>query len=52
MNHINELQNESTDIKNYFDYWIRYSLFQRNIEKNQLSTLISKNYLSEYLKIN
>ena len=38
MNYINELQNESTDIKNYFDCWIRYSFFQRNIEKNQLST--------------
>ena len=34
MNHINELQNESTDIKNYFHCWISYSLFQRNIEKN------------------
>ena len=52
MNYINKLQNESTDIKNYFDCWIRYSFFQRNIEKNQLSTSNSNNYLSEYLKIN
>ena len=51
MNYINELQNESTDIKNYFEGWICYSLFQRNIEKNQLSISNSKNYLYEILKI-
>ena len=52
LNYINELQNNSTDIKKYFDCWIRYYLFQKIIEKNQLSKSISKNYLSEYLKIN
>ena len=52
MNYINELQNESTDIKNYFEGWICYSLFQRNTEKIQLSTSNSKSYLFEYWKIN
>ena len=52
MNYVNELQNEGINIKNYFDGWICYSLFQRHIEKNYLSTAKSKIYLSDILKIN
>ena len=52
MNYVNELENEGTNIKNYFDGWICYSLFQRNIEKNKLSNSNTKIYLSDFLKIN
>jgi len=52
MNYVNELQNEGIKIKNYFDGCICYSLFQRHIEKNHLSTTESKIYLSDFLKIN
>lgn len=52
MNYVNELQNEGINIKNYFDGWICYSLFQRHIEKNYLSTAESKIYLIDILKIN
>ena len=51
INQLENMENHGTNIKNYLDGWICYSLFLRMIEKRKLSTLHKKNYLIDFLKI-
>jgi len=48
---IETFKNNETNIKNYFDGWICYALFLREIERKHLSNLKAQNYLSDLLKI-
>ena len=49
---VEKLESGSVNIKNYFDAWICYGLFLRNVEKYKLSTLNTQNYLIDLFKIN
>ena len=51
INQHENMENNGTNIKNYLDGWICYSLFQRMIEKRKLSKLNTQNYLIDFLKI-
>ena len=49
---VEKLESGGVNIKNYFDAWICYGLFLRNVEKYKLSTLNTQNYLIDLFKIN
>ena len=51
VNMLSKLENKGINIKDYFDSWICYGLYLRNIEKLKLSSLNTKKYLSSLLKI-
>jgi len=51
VNMLSKLETKGINIRDYFDSWICYGLYLRNIEKLKLSSLNTKKYLSSLLKI-